>query len=151
VQVVVTNSNGASAPTSVTLQPVLPGFFRLAEGYITATGASGNYLAPTGLVSGLVTTPARAGDTITLWGTGFGPVNPAAEPGEAFSGASPLLNPLKLRIGQSDALVPFAGMTAAGVYQFNVIVPDLPSGDYPVTAEIAGVRTSSVARLRIQQ
>lgn len=94
-----------------------------------------------GLIGGLVTAPARALDTITLWGTGFGPANPAVAPGEAVANGSPLLNPVKIRIGQSDSLVAYAGITGAGLYQFNVAVPDPPSGDYPLIAEVAGVRT----------
>ena len=38
-----------------------------------------------------------------------------------------------------------------GVYQFYVVVPDLPNGDYPVRAEVAGVRTSTTPRQRIQR
>jgi uncharacterized protein (TIGR03437 family) len=56
-----------------------------------------------------------------------------------------------IRIGSSTAQVLYAGMTGAGLYQFNILVPDLASGDYPVLAEVAGVRTPSMARLRIQR
>jgi protocatechuate 3,4-dioxygenase, beta subunit len=151
VQVVVANPIGASAPTSVQLQAALPGLFRLTEDYLIAIDSSGGYLGPAGAVSGLVTTPAKPLDTITVWGTGFGPTNPAIAPGEVVANASPLLNPVKIRIGQSTAPVLYAGMTAAGLYQFNQVVPDLPNGDYPVVAEVAGVRTPSIARLRIQR
>ena len=58
---------------------------------------------------------------------------------------------MKIRIGQSTAPVRYAGVTAVGVYQFNVVVPDLPTGDYPVRAEVAGIRTATVPRLRIQR
>jgi uncharacterized protein (TIGR03437 family) len=151
VGVIVTNSNGASAATNVQLQSALPAFFRLTEEYVIATDSNGGILAPAGIVSGLTTTPAKPGDTIVLWGTGFGPTNPAIAPGEVVSGASPLLNTVKLRIGQSTAQVAFAGMTGSGLYQFNTVVPSLPDGDYPVVAEIAGVRTALAARLRIQR
>jgi len=57
---------------------------------------------------------------------------------------------VKIRIGQATAVVPYAGMTGAGVYQFSVVVPALSDGDYPVVAEIAGIRTPSIARLHIQ-
>ncbi|MBY0505850.1 MAG: hypothetical protein K2X03_18180 [Bryobacteraceae bacterium] len=150
VQVVVSNANGTSAATSVQLQSVLPGFFRLSEDYITATDALGGYVAPPNLVSGLLTLPAKSGDTITLWGTGFGPTNPGFTAGEVITNARPLMNPVKIRVGQSPALVTYAGVTTAGVYQFNMVVPNLPAGDYPVRAEVAGVRTASVAKLRIQ-
>jgi protocatechuate 3,4-dioxygenase beta subunit len=138
VQVVVANSAGASAPVSVQLQPALPGFFRLPENYLLATDPAG------GLVESV-----RALDTITIYGTGFGPTNPAIPPGEVVHNSTPLLNPVAIRIGQSSAQVLYAGMTAAGVCQFNLVVPNLLAGEYPVVAEVAGVRTASLARLRI--
>jgi uncharacterized protein (TIGR03437 family) len=151
VNVVVTNSAGASSPTAVQLQQVFPGLFRLTREYVTATDAAGNFLGPAGIVEGVVTTPAKPLDTITLWGTGFGPTSPAIEPGEAVNGAAPLLNPVTIRIGEQTAQVLYAGMTGVGTYQINVMVPNLANGDYPVVAEVAGVRTPSVARLRVQQ
>ena len=136
-----TNANGSSAATTVNLQPALPGFFRLTEEYVLATGSNGAYIGPS--------TPAKALDTITLWGTGFGPTNPEVESGAIFNRSSPVLNPVTIRIGQATAQVPYAGMTGAGLYQFSVVVPALPAGDYPVVAEVAGVRSASIARLRI--
>jgi uncharacterized protein (TIGR03437 family) len=56
-----------------------------------------------------------------------------------------------IRIGTAQATLTYAGLTSAGLYQFNVLVPDLPSGDYPVVAQINGIRTSSAARIRIQR
>jgi len=50
-----------------------------------------------------------------------------------------------------DANITFQGLTAAGLAQFNIVVPDLPTGDYPVVAVIAGVRSASIARLRVQR
>jgi hypothetical protein len=38
-----------------------------------------------------------------------------------------------------------------GLHQVNITVPDLPDGDHPVTAEVAGVRTTKIVRLRIQR
>jgi protocatechuate 3,4-dioxygenase beta subunit len=149
VQVVVRNSLGQSAETPVQLQAVLPGFFRLSEEYISATNPDGSFVGPVGLLNGVSTTPARAGSVITLWGTGFGPAG--IEPGLVVTGSSPLANQARIRIGNVDATIQFQGLTAAGLVQFNVLVPDLPTGDYPVVAIVAGVRTSSIARLRVQR
>ncbi|MEO8099304.1 MAG: IPT/TIG domain-containing protein [Acidobacteriota bacterium] len=151
VQVVVRNSFGASAATTVQLQAVLPGFFRLAEEFVSATNPDGSYVGPVGLLNGVNTTPARVGSTITLWGSGFGPTNPSIEPGVAVNGASPLANAARIRIGNTDATIAFQGITAAGVAQFNIVVPDLATGDYPVVAQVVGVRTASIARLRVQR
>src|SRR5262249_17849851 len=106
---------------------------------------------PTGIMAGLTTTPAKPFDTIVLWGTGFGPTNPEVAPGELVANSSPLMNAVKIRIGQETAAVVYAGMTGAGLYQFNTVVPNLANGDYPVVAEVAGVRTASIGRLRIQK
>ena len=94
---------------------------------------------------------ARPLDTIVLYGTGFGPTVPDAVPGEVVAAPAPILNPVTIRIGQAAAQVLYAGMTGVGLYQFNVVVPDLPNGDYPVVAQFGGVRTSSAARLRVQR
>jgi len=36
-----------------------------------------------------------------------------------------------------------------GLYQFNITAPDLPDGDYPVTAQVGGVWTGKMVKLRI--
>lgn len=149
VQVIVRNSFGQSAEITAQLQPVLPGFFRFSEEYITATNPDGSYVGPLGLLNGVNTTPARAGSVITLWGSGFGPAG--IEPGLVVTGSSPLANQARIRIGNVDANIQFQGLTGVGLAQFNVLVPDLPTGDYPVVAIIAGVRTASIARLRVQR
>jgi uncharacterized protein (TIGR03437 family) len=45
----------------------------------------------------------------------------------------------------------FAGLTAAGLYQFNLTVPKVGDGDHEVIGEVAGVSTPSGVLLRTQQ
>jgi protocatechuate 3,4-dioxygenase, beta subunit len=149
--VVVKNANGTSAATSVQMGAALPGFFRLEQEYVVATDATGGYVGPTNLVDGLLTIPAKPLQTITLWGTGFGPTNPVLPLDEVVVNASPLQNMPVIRFGNTSAQVNYAGVTAAGLCQFNVVVPDLANGDYPVVAQVNGVRTSSAARIRVQR
>lgn len=144
VQVVVKNANGTSESTAVQMQSALPGFFRLAQEYVVATNAVGGYVGPTNLVDGLLTIPAKPLETIVLWGTGFGPTNLAGSTGE-------LQTTPTIRFGNRQAQVRYAGVTAAGLCQFNVVVPDVANGDYPVVASVGGVRTSSAARIRVQR
>ena len=79
VPVVVSNaaSNGgaASAAGSVTMQAVAPALFTTGGKYVVATHANGALIGPPDLVPG-ATTPARLGETIVIYGTGFGPTNP---------------------------------------------------------------------------
>jgi uncharacterized protein (TIGR03437 family) len=39
------------------------------------------------------------------------------------------------------ATVVFAGISEAGLYQFNLTVPNAPSGDQPLQATVNGVQT----------
>ncbi len=140
VQVTVTTSAGTSAPVSVNLRQFMPGFFQFPQEYIAAVRADGTILDALA---------ARPGETISLFGTGFGPTLPATLPNEAITEPVPTANPVKVHIHNEPAAVTFAGLTSAGLYQINVTVPDLPDGDYPVTAEVGGVRTAKFARIRI--
>lgn len=103
----------------------------------------------------LPTVPAKPGETVTLWGTGFGPVSPAP-PAGVLVPASPVSSvtaSMSVTVaGQgaqfiSGALFP----GAVGVYQIMVKLPDnLPVGDQPVQASIGGVLTPDGVFLNIQ-
>ena len=81
-----------------------------------------------------------AGDTV-VFGTGFGSTNPPT-PAGVIPAAAPTATPVRITIGGVEATVEFAGIVGAGLYQFNVIVPDgLPAGDAEVIAEVGGVST----------
>jgi uncharacterized protein (TIGR03437 family) len=148
VQVAVTNSRGQSAQSAANLQRMAPAFFTFSQGngqYPAAVHVDGTYLAPDGLFGSAVpSVPAKMGETILLFGTGFGPTTPPADPMQMVSGALPLTTPndLVIWIGGMPAKVLFAGMTGSGLYQFNVVVPDNTiDGESRLEASIGGVRT----------
>ncbi len=149
VPVTVTNAGGSSDPVAVDFQVFQPGFFLLPQEYVAAVHADGAVVGPAGLIDGLRTLPAQPGEQVILFGTGFGPTSPATPAGEVVLDAAPLANPVTLRIDTVAVDFAFAGVSGVGLYQFNVTVPDLPDGDHAVTAEIAGVRTAKIARIRI--
>jgi protocatechuate 3,4-dioxygenase beta subunit len=151
VQVRVTNRNETSDAVSVEMRPFMPAFFLLPEEYVAAVRADGTYAGPPDLIEGVTTVPARPGDQLTLFGTGFGPTTPEAPPGQVFQGAAALANPVTLRIDTTPVSVSFAGLSGVGLYQFNITVPELSDGDHAVTAEIGGARTQKIARLRMQR
>jgi uncharacterized protein (TIGR03437 family) len=99
------------------------------------------------------TRPAKPGDIVQLFGTGFGPTNPAVPAGQVFRGAAPLADPsqLTVKIGNVAAQVQFAGLTGAGLYQINVIIPDLPAGDQAVVATIAGNSTQTGKYITVER
>ena len=108
------------------------------------------YLAPTGLISGVTSRPARPGEIILLYGTGFGPTNPPVPANHVFSGAAPCANPVTVTIGGQLATLQFAGLSAAGLYQLNVVVPNASSGDQAVIATVNGVPTTQNVFIAVQ-
>jgi protocatechuate 3,4-dioxygenase beta subunit len=150
-QITVTNSNGTSDAVTVEIKRFMPGFFQFPSEHAAAVRADGTLIGPPNLMQGVTTVPARPGDAVLLFGTGFGPTNPAVPAGAVVSAPAPTENPVKIRIHNQDVAVAFAGLTSAGLYQFNITIPDLPDGDYPVTAEVAGVRTAKFVRVRIER
>lgn len=146
VEVVVTTPTGTSDPVIVDLQPAAPGLFvfdPLGRKYAAAVAADGSYLGPAALFGdALATRTARPGETILLFGTGFGRTDPPVPPGKIFTGAASLAEPASVTIAGLPAAVAFAGLSGAGLYQINVTVPaNAPPGDQPVVVRLSG-RTS---------
>jgi uncharacterized protein (TIGR03437 family) len=69
-----------------------------------------------------------------------------------FNGAAPLVTVPTVRIGNVPAQVQFAGLSGAGLYQLNVVVPDVPNGDQAVVAELpGGLSTQANSFITIQR
>ncbi len=151
VQVQVTKAGSTSAAISVPAQPIAPGFFVFGAGpYAAAEHADWSYLGPTDLYPG-ETTPAKPGEVIVLYGSGFGPVaTPVVGGSVVQSGLLP--SPPIITIGGIAAQVQFAGLIAPGEFQFNVVVPaDAAPGDNVLSAIYNGVTTQGGVLLRIER
>jgi len=131
-----------------------PGFFQIhADGQVAALFADGRAVGrlPENPAAGAKWTPAKAGDTIAIFGTGFGPTDPGVEPGVIYSGAAQLIakGALHVFIGGVEAKVEFAGQSGGGLNQLNVVVPPLPRGDHEILAIVDGVPTQFAGRLAV--
>jgi uncharacterized protein (TIGR03437 family) len=160
VSVVVKNGSVTASGTA-TLQTYAPAFFPLTAPanptgppvYAAAVHLDGAIVVPAGFYgAGVTTRPATPGETVEIYGTGFGPTNPAAPAGQTVSGAPPLTNPaqLQIRIGGVLATVTYAGLVAVGEYQFNVVIPALPNGDQSIVATIGGLTSQTGISIPIQ-
>jgi uncharacterized protein (TIGR03437 family) len=109
--------------------------------YPAATFADGNLLGPPGLFGSTVTKSASSGDTVTLYATGCGPTDPPIPSGQIFTGAPHTVDKVSVTVGGASASLLFAGMSAPGICQFNIVIPDLPSGDQLLSATVGGVQT----------
>jgi uncharacterized protein (TIGR03437 family) len=118
--------------------------------YVAAVRADGTYIAPRNLIAGVPTVPAIPGDTILLFGTGFGPTTPPSPIGQLIN-AAPLAGQVTVRVGGIAAITQFAGIVSPGEYQFNIVVPNAPDGDNAVSIQIGGSSSQSNAFLTIQR
>ena len=131
--VTVTTSAGASASFTVTSQIVSPAFFAWPNNQPVAThnDATGRFAVQNGTFPALTTIPAKPGEYISLWGTGFGPTNPLPPFGQPVpNGYYPATSPVTVTIGGVAAAVynnvAVLSPGAAGEYQLGVQNPAFP-------------------------
>ncbi|MCX6611491.1 MAG: peptidylprolyl isomerase [Acidobacteria bacterium] len=102
--------------------------------FVYASKGNTGTIVSNGTIPGIAAAPARPGETLVLFGSGFGDMSPFSI---AIAGAIPsalgrLQFPVTVKIGGIDAEVLFGGVVPpfVGLYQFNIVVPpDAPSGD----------------------
>jgi uncharacterized protein (TIGR03437 family) len=155
VPVAVTTPQG-TATTTTTMQTFSPGLFMYgaANGrYVAAQhGADYSIVGPPGLYPG-ASSPAKPGEVIILYATGFGPTTPPTPSGQVVTSAAPVVNlsAISMTIGGQQAQVQWAGITIAGVWQLNVQVPaGAASGDAAIVAQIGGKSTQGGAFVTVQ-
>jgi uncharacterized protein (TIGR03437 family) len=135
------NNNGAtSTGLTVGVAPESPAFFELSGNQVIATRLDYTYAAKSGTIAGVATTPAKPGDVLILWGTGFGVTNPATPVGvvtpsdQTYATAAPVT----VTINNVQATVYSVALTPglAGVYQVAIQVPQtLAAGDWQLIAK----------------
>lgn len=155
VSVTVTNSNGTSTAATAVSQAEQPAFFQWGN-YAVASRADYSLAVQNGTFANLTTVPAKPGDVIILWGTGFGPTTPAAPTGVEVPTTSTYYtaNDVTVTVGGVPATVYGSALAPgyAGLYQIAIqIPPSLSNGDYPVVASIAGAQSSQATMITVHQ
>jgi len=135
-------------------QSLAPGLFVFDQsGVGEAAAFNGQTLQPISLNPAINNrTTAREGDVLTFYGTGFGPTNPDFAAGELANGAAPLPGGVSVEIGGAQAAVEYAGAAPnfAGLIQFNVRAPKLPSGQQSVFVRKGGFITQAGVTIPFQ-
>ncbi len=136
-QIVVTTAGGSSVAYPihvVALEPAMLAPLSFIIGghqYVVAQfSGTSTYVLPVP-ISGVGTTRARAGDSITIYGIGFGPVTPDLSAGQIEQQLNQLQNSFIVTFGGVQAQVTYAGLVPSivGLYQFNITVPSVPVSD----------------------
>jgi uncharacterized protein (TIGR03437 family) len=161
VCVVVTTAAGKGSSV-VTLAQVSPSFSLIEKLHVSGIilrpdnsgaygGGSYDILGPNGTPFGYPTVAAREGDSVEIFGFGFGPTDPSVQPGKAFSGAVRITGSFRLYINDVLIQPTFVGLTSAGLYQVNFVVPaNLGRGELPIEAVVDGVPTQKHVYFSLQ-
>jgi len=155
---VITGNGTVSA--AATMLPISPGFFTFSLAnylYLAAVYSNSNellYVAPAGALSGVKSRPAKSGDKLELFAEGLGPTAMPYPAGQVLTQPYPVadLSQVQVTVDGLPAVVQFAGMTFAGVYQVNIQVPQLTRvGDLPVVLTVEGQSTPANVMLSFQK
>ncbi len=151
--VTLSNAKGTSQPFKIPVNAVEPGLlapssFQIGgKQYVVALLPDGTYVLPAGTISGVSSRPAQPGETITLYGIGFGSVMPDIPAGQIVVQANQLTQSLAISVDQTLAQIAYAGLAPGfvGLYQFNIVVPSVPDSDLvPLTFNLGGVAGTQV-------
>jgi uncharacterized protein (TIGR03437 family) len=157
VSVVVTTPYGSFSST-VTLAQYAPCFSVLDGTHAAAivstagpgnSGAGYDIIGPVGAFS-FPTRPLVPGEIVTLFGVGFGATNPTIPAGQLVTAAAQSTVYPQISIGGISAQVLYAGIVEAGLFQFNIVVPNAPSGDQQLLAIVGGVPTPITTVITMQ-
>ncbi|MBL8238257.1 MAG: hypothetical protein JNM66_12600 [Bryobacterales bacterium] len=129
------------ARVSPTLQTVSQFFIDNKQYVVALTPDFATFIGRPGMLQGVNFAPAKPGDTIAIYALGCGPTSPPTLAGTVAAQAAAISSPFRLRIGGQQATVSFAGIVGGtiGLYQFNVVVPQVPAGDQPIDLDVDGI------------
>src|ERR1017187_3632640 len=136
-------SNTLNAP----LAPTAPGLFTSGSGgLVTALNSTSAIIS--------VSIPAKPGETIIIYGTGFGATNPVVASGSVPpSTPVPVTATVTAAVGGKSAVVVFAGLASTvgpGANQLTLKIPDgLVGGNVPVVVTVGGVNSQAGALLPV--
>ncbi len=153
VAVTVTTPSGTSAAVTAAISLYGPAFFLWPGSQVVATRQDYSYAVAAGTFAGVTTVPAKPGDVLILWATGFGPTNPLAPDGVVVPGTQTYsTSAVAVTIDNLPATVYGAALAsgAVGLYQVAIQVPStLSDGDWPIQARIGGTSSPSGSVLSI--
>ena len=143
---VVTTEDGAQVTAKFTIAQDAPGLFTLESNdkpYALAFHLSGSLVT--------VASPARVGETLRLYGTGFGPTTPMRVEGLAVPNAPAFVidDPISVQVNgasfRASSAYALPGGVSIDVVEFALTPPNTPAaGDFPLTVTVNKVVSNTV-------
>ena len=150
-------NNGVASDTfTAQVQQYSPALFTWPGNYAVATHTDFTLAAKRDEFPALPTIPAKPGEVIILWGTGYGPTNPAVPAGQLVPDdrVHALASVPTVTIGDkaADYIGGALAPHSAGLYQLAIRVPaDAPDGDLPVVIGIGGASSPTGVLLTVKK
>jgi uncharacterized protein (TIGR03437 family) len=146
-----------SDPSSVQLLSAAPAFFTFDGKAIAALFATSNEIVGDASVVASAK-PAKPGDLVALYGTGFGPTNPAVAAGAITPGQATITGQPTITIGGTTvtpADILYIGLSPgsiSGLYQINLRIPaTVPDGNAAVVVRMNSISSQDGATLAIKR
>ena len=89
--------------------------------------------------SSILSRPARPGDIVVIYGSGFGATSPLQADGAAYQTATPLSSSVEVNVGGQPAKLLYAGLVGTGLYQCNIEIPAVTAGNQEIVFTVNGV------------
>jgi uncharacterized protein (TIGR03437 family) len=121
---------------------------------VVAQHSDGTYVLPVGAIASVNSRPAQPGETIVIYGNGFGQVTPYISPGQIVTETNQLSTSLQISFAQTQAQLSYDGLAPGlvGLYQFNIVVPAVADSDLvPLTFTLEGVPGTQTLFTAVQQ
>jgi uncharacterized protein (TIGR03437 family) len=157
--IVVTTPGGSSIPYTINVNATEPGLLAPLsfviggkQNVVALFSNTLTYVLPVA-VSGIATARAKPGDSITLYGIGFGPVTPNIVAGQIVQQVNQVQADFAITFANVSATVTYAGLVPeiVGLFQFNVVVPNIAASDaVPVAFTLGGVSGTQNLVIAIQ-
>ena len=146
VNVVVDNNGAVSAPSTAQLQAAAPAFFMYPGTSSALASRLPDYTlaGDPSVLAGAIA--AKPGDTLVLWGTGFGATDPTVAAGTVVVGAPVVVQAPTVTVGGVAVPVLSTVLTvgSAGLYQVTIQLPaNVPSGSVAVQASVGTAQSAA--------
>jgi len=160
VEITLTNPNGTSDAYGIYVNATEPGWlappsFSIGGKQYLGALLSDNqtFALPANAIAGVPSRPAKPGETLTIYGVGFGPVTGGFTAGTIVTAQNALTTQLQVQIGSTAVTPSYAGLAPSftGLYQFDVTVPSNMAANnaVPVSFTLGGAKTTQTLYIAV--
>jgi uncharacterized protein (TIGR03437 family) len=146
-----------STPVSAPVAIAAPEFYYWKDKSVRAVVAdSDEAIGPAGLLPERAFRAARPGDVVAILATGFGPTDPALDPGVPAAGPAALTLPVQVTLGDLTLApedIVYAGPATGklGQYELRIRIPaGAPSGELPIRIAVGEAISPDTATLTVE-